>query len=150
MLNKRSLIVISLVVALGVVGFSYIQHNTNVDVGVFKTVTVNAMQDTEDLLNDIETNPEILKDKDYLTTRLELVLRSQEDFLDLKYVNWGEYKAIKGHVKSLLLYQELALKGYLEDREDDGDMNLEILKDYYNMIMERRIQCPTKDITINN
>lgn len=150
MLNKRSLITISLVATLGIVGFSYIQRNTNVDVNVFKTITVNTIQDTEELLNDIETNPEILKDKDYLTTRLELVLSSQEDFLDLKYINWGDYKAIKGEVKSLLLYQELMLKSYLEDREDDGDMNLEILKDYYELFMKGRIQCPTKDIETNN
>lgn len=137
MLNKRNLIIASLTLTLGITGFNYIQRSTNVDTQILRTVTINAVQDTEDFLMDIESNPELLKDTNYLTTRLELVLSSQEDFMNLKYVNWGNYKTNKSLVKTLLLNQELALKSFLEGKEEEGNMNLEILRDYYNSVNKK-------------
>lgn len=95
----------------------------------------NTLADANSIITEISNNPELVKNKEYLATQLELVVVNQQEYKRLEKSKWGEQESKKKLTRDILVNSEKVLQGYLKGETKQKE-TLDLIREEYNTLIE--------------
>ncbi|GAA0101551.1 hypothetical protein UT300012_22660 [Paraclostridium bifermentans] len=121
-------------IVVAIMFFNNVTQGTGVASEEVRNLVSNASNDANNILTELSTNPELKKNKEYLSTQLELVIVNQQDYKELEHEDWGEFHDRKKLTRNVLIDSEKILQSYLKG-ENPKD-SLQDLGEEYNTLTE--------------
>lgn len=128
-------VLITTIVVLVVLAYSDKEALKAEEAGDIANLISSSLADANSIITEISDNPDLAKNKQYLSTQLELVVVNQQEYKRLASVKWDVGESKKKLTRSILVNSEKVLQGYLKG-DTKQEETLDLIREEYNTLIE--------------